>query len=164
MKTDEENKHRVDIFQTAINPTKAMLEAVALLYTTGIDERPSVFTGNIPEWTVPAGVIFGQSTIDGSWVMMKDTTATTETNCAGAEEIVSKTTQVWKATDVLDKIFGPPIVAPEDDVVHELTSILDTPPHLLTESDKLDLMENVILAGQYNAKWGTTGEGEANVA
>lgn len=64
---------RPDVFAEVHNPTRERLDYVAKAYTDGLELRPSIFTGTIPEgWTAPPGVSFEQSFVDKSWLMERD--------------------------------------------------------------------------------------------
>lgn len=68
---DEATERRPDALVVRHAPTRTLLEQLAQVYVVGGDKRPSVFTGPMPEWDKPAGVLWLRDAT-GAWLMQRD--------------------------------------------------------------------------------------------
>lgn len=83
-------------------PTLAMLEGLASVYVNGGTTKPSVFTGTIPAWTSPAGVMWIECS-DRSWLMTKDDSVEFSTE---HQLYVPPEKKEVRAVDVLNEVLG----------------------------------------------------------
>lgn len=66
-----QSAQRTDVYLEMVNPKLEVLDHTAQLYVKGLTDKPSLFSGLVPEWQPPAGVIW-QKQYDGlSWLMSK---------------------------------------------------------------------------------------------
>lgn len=68
---NEATERRPDALVVRHSPSAALLEGMAAVYLLGGDDRPSVFTGAMPEWNKPAGVSWLRDAT-GAWIMQRD--------------------------------------------------------------------------------------------
>lgn len=99
---DPQGEKRTDALMVEHNPTRALLEATALVYQQNGSTKPSVFTGTIPSWTCPIGVLW-QKCPDRSWLMMGDFEVKFE---AEHGLFVPEAEIPVTAMDILNKVLG----------------------------------------------------------
>lgn len=121
---DEATERRPDALVVRHAPTRELLEKVAQVYVVGGDSRPSVFTGPMPKWTKPAGVLWLRDAT-GAWIMQQDVGELTMERLEAIVEFIPPKPKT--AVELLHEMLGAPVVVPEPQATEEFYITHGTP-------------------------------------